>query len=62
MRKGGDVAAGSRGLLAAILTCGIYGSALGQALPEDAIQANFSGYFDNYDASVVYPNLAVKFS
>ena len=30
-----------------------------QTLPEDELQVNFSGYFDSYDVSIIYPNVAL---
>jgi hypothetical protein len=30
-----------------------------QQLPDEEVQANFSGYFDNFQVSVIYPNFAL---
>ncbi|NTV45318.1 MAG: DUF3570 domain-containing protein [Chlorobiales bacterium] len=33
---------------------------VGQELPEDEVQVNFNGYFDNADVNIVYPSLTMS--
>lgn len=57
--KAGDV--GVVNWRAAVWVC-IIGFILplsGQQLPDEELQANFSGYFDNYQVTVIYPNFAL---
>ncbi len=34
-------------------------SLIAQSLPDDELQINFSGYFDSFDVSIVYPNVTL---
>ena len=46
-------------LSAVCMTFCLCSSLFAQSLPDDELQINFSGYFDSFDVSIVYPNVAL---
>ena len=59
VRKVGDVGVVKRWKWVFGLMFCLCGSSVAQTLPEDELQVNFSGYFDSFDVSIVYPSIAM---
>ncbi|MEZ4699119.1 MAG: DUF3570 domain-containing protein [Rhodothermales bacterium] len=48
-----------RALIGLLLAVCLATGARAQELPQDEIQLNLSGYFDNFDVTVIYPNVSL---
>jgi len=55
-----DAAVVKKPFLAGCFSLGIVLSAMAQEFPQNELQINFSGYFDSFDVSVVYPNVSLS--